>query len=106
MYLGRLVNYFEDQKMDKLIFKKDLFISANEGGLLIGRYDIIEPYITCQTVYDEMVGSHPLIFKTFAECSPEFFESYDIKLNTLNSFTDEDTCVYTVERTLYFWKTG
>jgi len=49
MYLDRMVNYFEDQRMDKLIFRKDLFIGANEGSLLVGKYEIVQPYITCQT---------------------------------------------------------
>ena len=73
MYLDRLVNYFEDQSMDKLIFSKDLFLSANEGGLIIGKYNIVPPYITCQTTDPKMAGSHSLMFKTVAECNQNFF---------------------------------
>lgn len=29
LYLDRLVNYFEDGNLDRLIFVNDLFISAN-----------------------------------------------------------------------------
>ncbi len=66
VYLDRLVNYFEDSSMDKLIFDKDLFISANEGGILFGKFNIIKPYITCQTFDEKMAGLHFLVFKTVA----------------------------------------
>lgn len=66
MYLNRLVNYYEDTSMDKLIFDKDLFISANEGGILFGKYKIIKPYITCQTRNDSKSGTYLLVFKTIA----------------------------------------
>jgi uncharacterized membrane protein len=69
MYFDRLVNYFKDPDMDKLIFAKDLFISANIGGLFLGKFNIIKPYITCQTYSQEMVGLHLLVFKTMAECN-------------------------------------
>lgn len=36
LYLGRIVNYFEDGNLDKLLFSKNLYISANEEGLDIG----------------------------------------------------------------------
>lgn len=52
--------------MDKLIFDKDLFISANEGGILFGKYKIIKPYITCQTRNDSKSGTYLLVFKTIA----------------------------------------
>ena len=29
MYLDRYVNYFQDERLDKIIFHRDLFISAN-----------------------------------------------------------------------------
>lgn len=43
-----------------------------------------------------MVGSHPLIFKTTAECNDEFFNKYNIKMTTLNAYTEDDSCIYTV----------
>lgn len=49
LYLDRVVNYFEDGNLDKLVFSGNLYISANEGGLDIGEVDIILPYISCYT---------------------------------------------------------
>jgi|LakMenEpi03Aug12_release.lakeMendotaPanAssembly.Ray.scaffolds.fasta_scaffold1134580_1 hypothetical protein len=44
-----MVNYYEDGNLDKLIFAKDLYISANEEGVDLGNYLIIKPYLTCYT---------------------------------------------------------
>jgi hypothetical protein len=49
MYYDRLVNFYKDPDMDKLIFVQDLFISANEEGVYFGKFNLIKPYITCQT---------------------------------------------------------
>jgi hypothetical protein len=38
MYLDRLVDYYQDKNMDRLIFFGSLFVSANEEGLLFGMY--------------------------------------------------------------------
>lgn len=47
LYLERLVNYYEDGNLDKLLFYKNMFISANEEGVDIGKVVIIKPYIVC-----------------------------------------------------------
>ena len=49
LYLNRIVNYYEDGKLDRLIFFKDNFISASEAGIDIGKVNIIKPYVTCST---------------------------------------------------------
>ena len=81
MYMERQVDYFEDQKMDKLIFTNDFFISANEDGLFVGNYKIIEPYIACQTSNEKFLGVHHLVFKTKAKCDNEYLKHYNIDSN-------------------------
>lgn len=49
MYLDRMVNFFEDGLVDRMIFKNNLFLSANENFLYIGTYNIEPPMIACQT---------------------------------------------------------
>ena len=49
VYYGRLVNFFEEKNLDKLLFFKDFYISAEEEGIKIGRITIIQPSITCLT---------------------------------------------------------
>ncbi len=66
MYHDRLVSYYEDQRMDKMIFKNNTFISTNEGGILFGKYEILQPYITCLAKNPDMAGSYYLVFETVA----------------------------------------
>lgn len=92
--------------MDKLIFDKDLFISANEAGLFFGKFDIVKPYITCQTFDSNIIGDHLLVFKTVAECNETYFKQIGFTPSSLGKVSSSDTCVYTVYRNVYFWKTG
>ena len=64
--------------MDKLLFTENYFISANEDGLYIGAYSIIEPYIVCQTAERKFLGTHHLVFKTKAQCDEKYFSKYNI----------------------------
>ena len=77
-YMGRLVSYFEDRKMDKLLFTDKFYISANEDGLFVGGYSIIEPYIACSTSERKYLGTHHLTFKTKAKCNSNYFSKYNI----------------------------
>lgn len=72
MYMERLVDYYEDQRMDKLVFTSDLYISANEDGIYVGNYTIIEPYISCKTSNEKYLGTHHLVFKTKAKCDEKY----------------------------------
>lgn len=66
VYLGRLVNFYEDKNLDKLLFFKNFYISAEEQGLKIGRTTIIPPSITCLASDDSLLGETPLIINTTA----------------------------------------
>lgn len=53
-----------------------------------------------------MAGSYYLVFETVAECNKDFFNLYNINANLLGAIGSEDTCVYTIYKDVYFWKTG
>lgn len=92
--------------MDKLIFSNDLFISANEAGLFLGDFQVVQPYVTCQAHDTNQTGSHHLVFKTVAECNKNFLEEKKIDMGTIDGFTSEDSCIYTVYQQVYFWRAG
>jgi hypothetical protein len=65
-YLGREVEMFEDVRLDKILIKDNLFLGINQHGLKVGRYEVLQPYITCSTTDESYVGFHTLLFKTTA----------------------------------------
>lgn len=92
--------------MDKLLFYKDLFISANEEGIDIGNVVIVKPYVTCYTDSDYFLGKHQLEFKTTAECNEDYFEKYQVNKTLLGDIDEDDVCIYTVYKELEYWKVG
>ena len=92
--------------MDKLLFTEKYFISANEDGLYIGGYNIIEPYIACQTSQRKFLGTHHLVFTTKAKCDKSYFAKYNINQKKLGEIDDNDMCIYTAYRDVYLWEVG
>ena len=78
MYLNKKVNFYQDEQMDKIIFKDGLFIDTNENVLKIGSYKIIPPYTVCTTSSPKYLGIHNLVFKTYAECNETYFKENNI----------------------------
>lgn len=106
MYLNRLVNYYEDGNLDRLIFNKDMFVSASESGVDIGKIKIIKPYITCNTQDAQFLGLSKMQFKTLAECNETYFEQYQVNMSTIEEIGPGDICVYTVFRPINYWQVG
>lgn len=73
MYLDKMVNYFEDANMDKLLIYNKFYISADEEGVDIGRINIIDTYVSCHTSNEDFLGTTNLMFKTTAECNSTYF---------------------------------
>jgi hypothetical protein len=53
-----------------------------------------------------MVGAHPLVFKTIAECNETYIKSIGINSISLGQYSSSDSCIYTVYRNVYFWRAG
>ena len=62
MYLDQPVEFYQENKMDKVVFKNGTFISASEDKLVLGTYKIIKPYVVCRTTLKEHVGMHRFLF--------------------------------------------
>lgn len=43
MYLDRTTNYFQDDMLDKIVFSKDLAITANENHIIALKYRVDKP---------------------------------------------------------------
>lgn len=106
MYLNKKVNFYQDEQLDKVIFKDGLFISTNENMLKIGNYKIIPPYTICYTASEKYLGRHDLVFKTYAECNETYFKEKNVDISAIGSYGADDVCVYTVYRTINFWEKG
>ena len=103
MYLGKPVEYYQETSIDKVIFTKDMFISANENGVILGNYSIIKPYVSCYTNSRTYSGEHSLLFKTYAECNDTYFHLYKVDQKAIGDINEDDICVYSVYRDVYFW---
>ena len=105
MYLDVMINDFEGSKIDKIIFGENLYIGANEKGIVIGDYKIIDQYITCQV--EDFVGKEELLFRTRAECDQQYFEMAGMSVEKIlgaDGVTVEDQCMYTVYKDINVWK--
>jgi hypothetical protein len=66
MYLDRTTNYFQDDMLDKIIFNKDLAITANENHIIALKYRVDKPEIVCTTSNKSLLGMHNLVLRTTA----------------------------------------
>ena len=73
---------------------------------MFGKFNIVKPYITCQTFDEKMLGLHFLVFKTVAECNQNYLQQIGVPKFSLGDYTNADTCIYTVYLDVNFWKTG
>jgi hypothetical protein len=92
---------YEDTLLDKLILSDGNFISANEDGILIGRYSITPPSIRCSTRNSSLLGTHKLVLKVTAECNPDYFAATGFQPGSLGK---DDKCVYTLYRSMAVWQ--
>ena len=69
MYLDRTANYFQDDMLDKIVFNKDMVITANENHIIALRYIVEKPAIVCQSHNRSQLGMHNVLLRTKAECS-------------------------------------
>jgi hypothetical protein len=69
--------------------------------LLLGRYHINPPRVTCQTTNKALVGTHKLAFKVSAECSQTYFSKIRFHPGVV---TNNDMCVYTAYQTVSVWE--
>ena len=83
MYLNKKVNFYQDEQLDKIIFKDGLFINTNENMIKIGSYRIIPPYTVCSTSSPKYLGTHDLVFKTYAECNETYFKEKGIDTSVI-----------------------
>lgn len=48
IYLDRIVSYYEDEMLDKIIFHDNLTITANENAIAVFKYQVQKPTVVCQ----------------------------------------------------------
>ena len=105
MYLDSVANYYEERKLDKILFEEELYIGASENGIVIGDYKVIDTYITCLIPEEEPKGRKTLAFTTIAECNDLFFEEAGISKNQLDvEVTEDDRCRYTILKDINIWE--
>lgn len=74
MYLDRPTAYFKDDMLDKIVFDKDIVITANEYHIVVYNYMVEKPQITCLTNNESLIGLHHLVLRTTAECHASFLQ--------------------------------